>query len=193
MNRQLSPEDIRAVLQIATPKFRAIILLAINGGFNNSDVARLELSMADPLPEVLDYPRRKTFFPRSTPLWPETREAIKAAMAERIDTEEPYVFVDQDGNPYFGRGRHCHISETFYRLLTKAGRHSPGRNFGALRTMFAEVGKELGDDVALKAAMGHSDGSQLYESYARGVYVPRLRAITDHVRAWLDLPSASNA
>ena len=51
--------------------------------------------------------------------------------------------------------------------------------------MFAEVGKEVGDDVALKAAMGHSDGPQLYESYADGVYLPRIKRITDHVHQWL--------
>ena len=46
-------------------------------------------------------------------------------------------------------------------------------------------GSNVGDDLALKACMGHEDGSTLYTHYAKGVYVPRLKKVTDHVREWL--------
>lgn len=160
-----------------------MVLLAINGGFNNRDIALLELQQFQPVPEMLDYPRRKTYFPRKTPLWPETQEAIRKVIEERPATKLPNLFITKVGTDY--SKSHRMISQLFRTALKDGGHYQPGRNFGALRTTLAEVGREVGDDLALKALMGHSDGSQLYESYASGVYLPRLKKVTDHVRSWL--------
>ena len=78
------------------------------------------------------------------------------------------------------------MSQEFYNKLKALDIYQPGKNFGALRTTFSNVGKEVNDDLALKAIMGHSDGSTLYEHYAYGVYLPRLKRVTDHVRDWLN-------
>ena len=78
------------------------------------------------------------------------------------------------------------ISKTFYRILNNLKIYQGGKNFGALRTTFANVGKEVGDDLAFKALMGHCDGSSLYEEYADGVFKPRLKKVTDHVREWFN-------
>ena len=183
--RKLTNKDINAVLKVASPKIKAAVLLAINGGLNNSDIAHLLLESVDPPPQVLEYPRHKTYYLRATPLWPETKRAIKKAIADRLDSPLPYLFLSDSGVPCFETGRHDPISESFHRLLKKLGIYVPGKNFGALRTTFSEIGKEVGDDLALKALMGHNDGSSLYENYAKGVYVLRLKKVTDHVRKWL--------
>jgi len=185
--RSLTAGEITQVLEIADTKFKAIILLAINGALNNSDIKTLKTTNAQIAISTgkLEYPREKTHFMRVTPLWPETIEALKIAIDERYPAAGPELFLTASGKPYCSWGRHDLISKMFYRYLNRLGLYSPGKNFGALRTTFSNIGKEVGDDLALKALMGHSDGSTLYENYADGVYVPRLKKITDHVRKWL--------
>lgn len=183
-DRIISSAELDMAIKAGTIRMRAMILLAINGGYNNSDIARLPLSLVSSFPNVLEYPRRKTFFQRVTPLWPETIQAIKEWVNVRPDDDRDYLFVSDSGKLFFEFHRNDQISKSFYRLLKRLKVYTLGKNFGALRTTFAEVGKEVGDDVALKALMGHSDGSQLYESYAKGIYLPRLLAITNHVRQW---------
>lgn len=185
--RMLTAEEIRKLIGIGCPKYKAMILLGINGGFNNSDIGGLELSRVQPVPDVLIYHRRKTFFERRTPLWEETKTAIREAIEDRVTSNRPELFLTSTGRPYAEGESKQLISGFFYGYLKRLKIYSPGKNFGALRTTFSNVGKEVGDDIALKALMGHSDGSMLYESYADGVFVPRLKKITDHVRDWLNL------
>lgn len=181
-SRIVTTEDIHAVIESCLPNLRCMVLLAINGGLNNKDVSQLRLADVAEDPAVLDYPRRKTYFPRKTPLWPETREAIKVVISRHNRSSE-FLFVTKFGNSYDRKD--SVISDLFRDRLKSADRYVAGKNFGALRTTFAEIGREVGDDMALKALMGHSDGSQLYESYASGVYLPRLERVTEHVRGWL--------
>lgn len=185
-SRLIEAAEIREVLSIASVKMRAIILLSINGGFNNSDISQLSLSLFSPMPTVLVYPRRKTFFMRQTPLWKETKQAVSDWIEARPRAAGiPNLFLTDNGDPYRHDGKSNHISRNFKRLVDTCGFWKEGKNFGSLRTMFADVGKEVGDDTAVKALMGHSDGSMLYERYAKGVFLPRLQKVTDHVHDWL--------
>ena len=185
--RSLTAEEINQVLGLADSKFKSIVLLGINGALNNSDIKTLRLDHAKAAIKSgqLEYPRAKTHFLRVTPLWPETIEAIKAAIKDRAKLKRPELFLDSLGKPYSNLSGYDLISQTFYRYLKRMNLYKAGKNFGAIRTTFSNVGKEVGDDLALKALMGHSDGSTLYENYADGVYVERLRKITNHVRRWL--------
>lgn len=183
--RLLTSDELNLVLNVASVKFRAIILLAINGGFNNSDVAHLPLALFDSMPTLLDYPRHKNYLPRQTPLWPETQQAISDWLAIRPPCDRPELFVTAKLNAYWGSSRNDQIGKSFYRYLKNLGIYAPGKNFGAIRSTFADIIKEVGDDSAAKALMGHVDGSQMYSSYARGVYLPRLKKCTEHVRNWL--------
>lgn len=184
--RAMTANEINKAIKVSDPSFKAIILLGINGALNNSDIRTLLRDKAiDAIQTgLLEYPRAKTHFMRVTPLWPETLEALKIAIAESCPDLGPELFLTLSGKPYTS-GKYDLVSKTFYRYLKSAGIYSPGKNFGALRTTFSNIGKEVGDDLALKALMGHSDGSTLYENYADGVYVERLRKITNHVQGWL--------
>lgn len=78
-HRQFSREEILSLLDEASLHLRAMILLGVNGGMGNTDVAELTLVLGKQALETgwLDYPRQKTGIDRRIPLWPETREAMR--------------------------------------------------------------------------------------------------------------------
>ncbi len=76
-------DEIRRLLDAAGPTMKAMILLGVNGGFGNADCGRLPQSAVDLDAAMIDFPRPKTGIPRRCPLWPETVEALRAAMAKR--------------------------------------------------------------------------------------------------------------
>src|SRR5262245_40203378 len=76
-------EEIRRLLDAAGPPMKAMILLGINCGFGNADCGTLPLAAVDFDHGIIDFPRPKTGIPRRCPLWVETVEAIRAALACR--------------------------------------------------------------------------------------------------------------
>ncbi|MBK7404817.1 MAG: hypothetical protein IPJ41_09340 [Phycisphaerales bacterium] len=70
-------------LAAAGVQMRAMILLGINCGMGNTDVASLPLDALDLDAGILDYPRTKTAIPRRATLWPETAEALRSSIGLR--------------------------------------------------------------------------------------------------------------
>ena len=62
---------------------KAMLLLGVNCGLGNHDIAMLPLSALDLDSRWLKFPRPKTGIQRRCPLWPETVEALTTAIAER--------------------------------------------------------------------------------------------------------------
>ena len=81
--RMFEAAEIRAALDKATMPLRAMILLGINCGLGNSDVANLPTKAVDLKRAWLDFPRPKTGTPRRCPLWQETIAAIRDALDQR--------------------------------------------------------------------------------------------------------------
>src|SRR5262249_34932186 len=81
--KMLEADQLRSLIEAAGVPLRAMILLGINTGFGNHDVATLPLSALDLERGWLNFPRPKTGIPRRCPLWPETVAAIREALAER--------------------------------------------------------------------------------------------------------------
>src|SRR5262249_20229049 len=87
--RLFRAEEVRRLLGFppwrpaAGVQLTAMIYLAINGGLGNTDCGRLTRGALDLDRGWLDYPRPKTGVPRRVPLWPETVEAVRLALAER--------------------------------------------------------------------------------------------------------------
>jgi integrase len=190
--RLLEPEEIKQLIETADVNYKPVFWLAINGGWNNSDLKNLTLNNLGGLNEgVIDYAREKTGIQRTTPLWPETIKAIKKWFVQRPDVDHDFVFVSLQRGPRFGtpllgeEERKCRLSSTMERYCKKLGIDGPGKNFGAFRSTFANVGTQVADDATVKACMGHLDGSVLYTNYARKKYLPKLKQVTDHVREWL--------
>src|SRR5262249_45388445 len=72
--------EIKRMLAKASVPLKALILLGVNGAFGQSDLGQLKRSAINLETGWLSYARPKTGIERRCWLWPETREAIKAAM-----------------------------------------------------------------------------------------------------------------
>ena len=86
--KMFEAREIRALLDMARPQVRTMILLGINCGFGNNDCGRLPIDALDLDGGWVDYPRPKTGIHRRIPLWSETVAAIRAP-PRRLGTPSP--------------------------------------------------------------------------------------------------------
>jgi|SRR5579883_80085 len=181
---------------------RAMILLGVNCGFGNTDCAEMTFTGTDLDGGWIDFPRPKTGIARRCPLWPETVAAIRAAVANRPTpadfSECGRVFLTINGNAFVthtpiekaedgthhGGARKDLIGIQFRKLIDALGIHREGVGFYALRHVFETIAGESKDQVAVDVVMGHTDPS-MASNYRERVDDSRLRAVVDHVRAWL--------
>ena len=185
----LQANQINDVLKLACPQLKAMILLATNCGIGNADLGRLTTGDIDLEGGWLDYPRWKTEVERRAKLWPETVEAIKAAIAERQQpnrhTPDDLIFVTRLGSSWHKAESTTNpISQAFRKLLKDAGHYTKGIGFYALRRTFETIGAETKDADAVNLSMGHADGS-MAALYRQRLGDERLEAVAEHVRRWL--------
>jgi integrase len=177
----------------ASIQMRAMILLGINCGFGNTDVATLPLPAINWKEQMIDFPRPKNGIERKCSLWPETVKAIKAAIHERPQTTKNLTFVTRWGNPWM-HGTTDAVGLEFGKLLKALhinGRRSLG--FYSLRHTFQTVSDESLDFPAISMIMGHAP-SGMSARYRERIDDKRLKAVSDHVRKWLfNLPRARKA
>ncbi len=76
------------------------------------------------------------------------------------------------------------VLQEFTKLRAEAGLNRPGVAFYALRHTFRTVADASKDFPAVRLIMGHTDGS-IDDVYREQIDDSRLRAVADHVRAWL--------
>ena len=186
--RLFESAELRAILNHATGAIRAMILLGINAGMGNTDLALLPISAVNLETGVLDWPRPKTAIPRTVPLWPETVEAIRKALAVRPcpkdSAEDGLLLIGPRGLSFIGKHRGYRVHQAFARVLNKAG--VEGRSFYDLRRSFQTIAEGSRDLSAVQAIMGHAPAAgDMSAIYRQKVDMERLRAVTDHVRAWL--------
>jgi integrase len=182
------PEEIHKMLKAAGPQLRAMILLGINCGFGNDDVATLPLAALDLKAGWVAYPRPKTAVPRRCPLWPETLAAVRVAIDRRPTPKVPEaadrVFVTKYGKSWHKDTPDNPISNEMAKLLDSLGIRRKGVGFYALRHTFETVGGETIDQVAVDALMGHADRT-MAGHYRERISDDRLRAVVEHVHQWL--------
>jgi integrase len=170
------------------PTLRAMILLGINAGFGNHDIATLPLSALDLETRWVNYPRPKTGIQRRCPLWPETIAALHEAIAVRPEPRQEeatgLVFVTTRGRPWLSRGIANPVSVAARDLMKTVGIHDDGIGFYTLRHVFRTVADAARDPVAIDLIMGHTDPS-MAGHYRERVEDGRLRAVAEHVRGWL--------
>jgi integrase len=198
--------ELGRMLAVAPPKQRAMILLALNGGLGNTDVAGLPLSSVDVAGGWVDYARGKTGVDRRFPLWPETAAAIGAVLELRAASfarwrrpgrqVDPAVrsllFVTRQGRPYVedatGGGdepRPVHkdrVAAEFTRVAKAAEVTQHGRGFYSLRRTHRTLADEAGDQRAAALIMGHEVGD-MGGVYVQRISDERLRRVAEHVRA----------
>lgn len=198
--RMFQAAELRELIAAAGVPLKAMILLGINGGMGNNDVATLPLTAVDLKRGWLNYPRPKTGIARRFPLWPETIKALEAAIAERPaprdDAAIDKVFVTKYGASWAKSPKLSddgHEVETYTdnpvtkecrKLLDKLAMHRPGLGFYALRHSFETVAGGSKDQVATDHVMGHADPSMAAE-YREHIEDERLVDVVNHVRTWL--------
>lgn len=173
------------------PVMRAMILLGVNCGFGNGDVAALTEAGMNLDGGWLDFPRPKTGVQRRCPLWPETVAAIRAAVAVRPKpaalSDGGLVFLTYRGTAWVRVGKDSrtdYVSTNFNRLVKRLGLSRPGRAFYTLRHVFRTVADAARDIPAARAIMGHVDAG-IDAVYRERIDDARLRAVVDYVRAWV--------
>jgi integrase len=200
-------EEIRRMVDGAGVPLRAMILLGINCGFGNSDCGNLPLSAVDLEAGWIDYPRPKTGIARRCPLWPETVQALKDALAARPVPKQPehagLFFVTRKGGSWFKRGQEKADGSGFEggeenpvknetaKLLRRLGINGrKGRGFYTLRHTFRTVADETKDQVAVDYVMGH-EIPNMSAAYRETISDERLQAVANHVHGWLFPPQTA--
>lgn len=184
----------------ADPMLKAMILLGVNSGFGNTDIASLPQSAID-WSGWIEFPRTKTEIPRRVPLWPETVEALRKAIDIRPEPKDradaDLCFITVQGNRWVRttRSQSKPDKHLYVTVNTIAGRFGAllkrlringrkGLGFYTLRHTFETMAGESKDQVAVNSIMGHVDQS-MAAAYRERISDERLRAVVDQVRAWL--------
>jgi integrase len=178
------PELVQAGAQL-----RAMILLGINCGFGNADCGSLPLSAVDLENGIIDFPRPKTGIPRRCILWPETVAAIREALAVRPQPKKAehagLVFITKYGQPWAKLSTDNTLAKEIGKLLRTLGINDRvGLGFYTLRHTFRTVADESKDQPAVDYCMGH-EVPHMSSVYRETISDERLKAVSDHVRAWL--------
>ena len=197
--RMFEVGELHQILDAADPVARAMVLLGCNAGFGNTDIASLPQAAVDLETGWIDFPRPKTEVNRRIPLWRETVEALREAIAIRPQPVDP---ADADLCFLTSRGRRWvrvqptksnsdkfvaidALSQRFAKLLKKLDINGrKGLNFYTLRHVFESIGGESKDQVAVNSIMGHVDSS-MAGVYRERISDERLQAVVDVVRQWL--------
>lgn len=187
-------DEVLKLLDGARLPMRAWVLLGINAGFGNTDCASLPLAAVDLDDGWVEFPRPKTGVARRCPLWTETVDALRAWLEKRPapgnDEYAGLLFLTRTGAP-FGLGtKEDPIGKQFSHRLGKLGIGRKGMGFYTLRHTFRTVADEARDQPAADYIMGHESG-HMSSHYRERISDQRLRAVADHVRAWLFGPNPS--
>jgi integrase len=191
-DRMFEAEEVRQVLAEAKQPLKAMVLLAVNCGFGQTDLARLPISSVDLDGAIIDFPRPKTEASRLCPLWPETVDAVREWTPQRPKAkdkvDESLLFLTCRGARFVKTGETGMstdgIGQEFGKVLRRLGLKRPGVGFYALRHSFRTVADETLDPVAINLIMGHVD-TEMASHYRERIGDDRLRRVADHVRAWL--------
>jgi len=190
--RMFEAEDIRTLIDGAPVQLKAMIYLAINCGFGNTDCATLSKSALDLKKGCHYHARPKTGNVRHCPLWPETVAAIQEAIEARPEPSDKadadLVFVTRFGGRWSNSetDRDNPISFEFRKLLQAKKLYSKGNGFYSLRRTFETIGATCGEQVAVDYAMGHiPEASDMSAVYRQKQFNKPLLKVSNHVRGWL--------
>jgi integrase len=133
---------------------------------------------------------------RRCPLWPETVAAIREALASRRQPKDPadadLVFITRHRRAWARDDSSGPVSRETHTLLKKLGINgSKGLGFYTLRHVFRTVADEAKDQPAADYIMGH-EVPHMSSVYRETISDERLKAVTDHVHAWLFPPSKND-
>jgi integrase len=177
-------EEILKLIKHSNATQKAMVLLGVNGGLGNSDIADLRKENLDLENGWIDYPRAKTGTERFIPLWKETVTAIKAAIRPN---ESPYVFTSIHGTDYTDPHRTgWRVTGEFRQVLSRSEIETRNRGFYALRRTFATQAQACCDREAVDSIMGHTiPESDMGARYRQELFKNRLLKAVSVVHDWL--------
>ena len=92
-----SVDEIKAMYKVASPRVRLYMLLGLNLGYTQADIASLEHNMVDWTTNTVTRNRHKTGQPQIAKLWPITAKLLQAEMTDPRKT--PLMLLGENGNP----------------------------------------------------------------------------------------------
>jgi len=187
-SKEFSAEEVHLLLAKGSLSMRAFILLGLNCGYGTMDIARSKLSDFDFEQNWIGEPRGKTGIARGAWLWPETVQAVQAAIEKRFEPHnaewDDLAFLTRNRRPWAIDGSTSHpLTQSFHRLKLDAGIKRKGVGHYSLRHTFATVAGDAKDQPAVDYIMGHCDPS-MSAVYREGVDPERVKAVCNHVRSW---------
>lgn len=177
-------ETIRRILDAANGWMKTAVLLGINCGLYSKDISNLKPEHLKG--EFLEDHRSKTGTFRRCWLWPETRESITENRAPD-DNEHGRLLLSTRGGLIHTRGERTKtdlVASNWRHIKRAIKLKGDAVGFKNLRHTFATEASQLGDDVAVKLAMGHLDDS-ITDNYRHRMNDDRLIRISQYVRQWL--------
>ncbi|HUQ69910.1 MAG TPA: tyrosine-type recombinase/integrase [Planctomycetaceae bacterium] len=198
--RMFEAAELRTLLVAARSPLKAMLLLAINCGYGQSDIAGLPMSAIDLKAGWIDFPRPKTGIERRCPLWPETVAAVRDVLSHRRhaadSADEDLMFLTRFGRRWVRCNANGNpddaVAKAFAKLLSTTGLKRDGLNFYALRHTFETVAGESLDQVAVDALMGHAR-ENMASAYRERISDGRLMAVVNQIREWLFGTAIKNA
>jgi integrase len=188
--------NLRKVINAAGCPMKAMILLGINAGLGQSDLASLPIKAIDLAGGWLTYPRPKTGVMRRCPLWPETIEALHEALQHRPTPKDEadvgLAFLTHHGAKWIREGKKAgseavyfndYIGREFDKLLMRLKLKQRGGFYNLRHTFRTEAGVSK-DERAIDSIMGHSRGD-MGSLYTERIDDGRLQAVASVVREWL--------
>ncbi len=189
-SKMFEASDIWKIHAASNTAIKAMVFLGINAALGNADCGRLEQSHLDLATGWLNFPRPKTGVGRRCPLWPETVEAIHAALKVRPtpgdDKLDNRIFITPRGQAWVNETSDSPVSQVFTKVIKKVGVYRKGLGFYCLRHTFRTIADETRDFPAIDLIMGHAAASNdMANRYRERIDDARLLTVSNYVRDWL--------
>lgn len=174
-----SSTEVALLLNRASPKMRALILLMLNGGFRPVELADITWD------EINDGwfhgDTGKWAIERDVPLWPETQLALACMYVRKHPPgNSRHVFVAKNGKPYVNRV--SQLSTDFWRMFPMDGVRN--RGMYSFRRTFRTLADSTNDQRAIARVMGREVGD-IDTLYVQHVNPSRMIDVCSAVRAAL--------
>lgn len=181
-------EAARCVLAASAGQLRAMILLALNGGYTPKDCADLPRAAIDWKLGTINFPRPKMKdrhpIDRVMVMWPETADSLREVIAAQKPNN--LVFLTVHGNPWVVRGESktgkAGGTNSVGLMYRRAGKPIGVSRFDDLRHLHRTIADELEKPNAAARLMGHRLPG-LADVYVDSIEHNRIRVLTDHIRS----------
>ncbi len=146
-------------------QFKAMLLLALNGGYGAKELADLPRDVVDLDNARIDFSRGKTGATHIVPLWSETVDALRPVIARR--RSDALVFRTREGNPWcmsdpklrngkiVGKRITDRVNEVYKNVVAPMGLRIKGQGFYKFKHLHCTIADMAGDTQATFSLAGH--------------------------------------